>query len=250
MPTLVDTCLSNMATRPNTLPQVLVGAARHLINETNAHGNTPLHEAAYEGRLDNAHALLRLGAALEIKNDPSERGGLTPLLGARQSAYSCLWLAVGYSECERCFHCVSEESPHESPSSPQPPELAWHPPPSSRRTVWPPARRPSLHRIRRRRVDRRAQRRRQPHRRRRHTADGSTACDRVTADAPQLTANDAPAAYTQATRAEQHTLPGAAAGPRRALARIGVRPASGTPPTPPCQPPPPPQPPSRRPLLP
>ena len=69
--------------------QVLVHACPRLVNATNARGNTPLHETAYEGRVANATALLRHGAQLEAVN-ARERGGLTPLLAAVQYGHTSL----------------------------------------------------------------------------------------------------------------------------------------------------------------
>ena len=63
---------------------VLCAAAPHTVNVTNARGNTPLHETAYEGRVEAAALLLASGAQLEAVNASVEPGGLTPLLAAVQ----------------------------------------------------------------------------------------------------------------------------------------------------------------------
>ena len=61
----------HLAARYNKDPsaiEVLIEADKSLINETNAVGNTPLHEAAYEGRVRNAETLLNAGARLDVAN--------------------------------------------------------------------------------------------------------------------------------------------------------------------------------------
>lgn len=65
--------------------EMLVRAAPEAtLNRPNTKGNTPLHEAAYEGRALNAAALLRLKADIEAVNNSDARGGLTPLLAAAE----------------------------------------------------------------------------------------------------------------------------------------------------------------------
>ena len=69
----------HLAARYNTDPsglEYLVAAAPETVNATNAVGNTPLHEAAYEGRAANAESLLHAGSSVEIANHRTERGGL------------------------------------------------------------------------------------------------------------------------------------------------------------------------------
>ena len=53
----------------------------HLLSIQNDMGNTPLHEASYQGMSEAAEALLRAGAPTETRNDDS-KGGITPLLAA------------------------------------------------------------------------------------------------------------------------------------------------------------------------
>ena len=62
--------------------ELLATCAPETVNTSNSKGNTPLHEAAYEGRVGNAAALLRFGADIEAVNATEARGGLTPLLAA------------------------------------------------------------------------------------------------------------------------------------------------------------------------
>ena len=70
--------------RSTAVIEMLALAAPDTLDMTNSKGNTPLHEAAYEGRVGNVAELLRRGANLEAVNDANARGGLTPLLAAAE----------------------------------------------------------------------------------------------------------------------------------------------------------------------
>ena len=69
---------------------------RALIDARENNGNTPLHEAAYEGRRHSIEVLIEYGANLESPNG-AERGGLTPLLAATLYGHlSCVHLLLAY----------------------------------------------------------------------------------------------------------------------------------------------------------
>ena len=83
----------HLAARYNKLPaalEMLATAAPKTLNIPNAKGNTPLHEASYEGRVRNAAVLIYLRADVEAVNDSTLRGGLTPLLAAAEYGHLAL----------------------------------------------------------------------------------------------------------------------------------------------------------------
>ena len=58
-----------------TCPVAIVAAveAGNSVNEVEAAGNTPLHSAAYEGWLEGAELLIRLGAKVNASNNAGDR---------------------------------------------------------------------------------------------------------------------------------------------------------------------------------
>lgn len=74
--------------RTTAVVGLLVEAAPDSIELQNAKGNTPLHEAAYEGRAHIVEELLKRGANIEACNDAYSRGGLTPLLAAAEYGHA------------------------------------------------------------------------------------------------------------------------------------------------------------------